>query len=350
MPPLSCAILVAMITAAAPADVESDEPLLVPVLTFSSFAFETNWDFLWEIGEEEESDDEDQDEVPPSRRPTQSGSEFSGENVSLTDNVVQDCSTLRRSATVASMPRRQASRLGAQQAGEQDDQEPPQQFDLGCQVFDGTGLWLAPDGIECNYADADVDGVCSAGFCVGKLDLSSTLSYYATDEPTNMLIQPTIPSEGTAERERVDSEIKLTLAKLLTAAFASSKLSLGRTESPGGGVEEDDELQALPAASMCDIAITGIDSTGLSGQAPAVFYATVDYTITVGPSETDHDVVAEALAAAAAAIKNPRLSGFTSDALTVTLGADTAEVHRSTLGQSADFGFTLSSGNVERRD
>ena len=281
---------------------------------------------------------------------THSGSEFSGENVSIDNapHVVEDC-TRRPSATVVRIPRRQGA-----QATKQDDEESAQQFDLGCQVFDGTGLWLAPDGTECDYASAAeggpaVDGECSSGFCVGNLHLSSALTYSTTDEPTNMLIAPTLPLEGTADRERVDGEVKISLAKLLTAAFSKLSLAASPPTGGGGGVEEDD-LPALPAVSACDITITGIDSVGLSGDMPPLFYAMVDYTITVGPADgkTDHHRVAEALAAATAAIANPRTAGLPDDALAVNLRPDMAGVPQSMypFAQFEDFGFALTGGTT----
>lgn len=83
--------------------------------------------------------------------------------------------------------------------------------DLGCQVFDGTGVWTAPDDIECG----DADGICSSGVCVDKIRVASSVTFAATSEPTNMLIVPTIPQSGSNERVHLENELADMLIRLL---------------------------------------------------------------------------------------------------------------------------------------
>jgi hypothetical protein len=212
----------------------------------------------------------------------------------------EDCTLLRATLSTAG---------SASVAETQDGSSVGTAPDLGCQVFDGTGVWLAPDGTECGGA---ATGVCSAGVCVGEMQLASTLTFAATSEPTNMLLAPAVPPEGSSERQLLESEIEEALSGLLTRAVS--------------GLQVNCSSEQLPPIGVSSVEITSIDGSSMEGSYPPVFYVSADYSVSTGAlmavANHESERNAEILASVGAALGAPRQQAGGSDALRVTLDGD----------------------------
>lgn len=147
----------------------------------------------------------------------------------------------------------------------------PRTGDLGCQVFDGTGVWTAPDGIECGEAD----GVCSSGVCVDKIRVASSVTFVATAEPTNMLIAPTVPQIGSNERVGLENELADMLIRLLRWAVEGVQPNITSTNGQ------------LTNITATDLEITSIDATSMEATSPPVFYVAAEYYVTTGVVTSD---------------------------------------------------------------
>jgi hypothetical protein len=165
---------------------------------------------------------------------------------------------------------------------------------LGCQVFDGTGVRVAPDGIECG----DMGGVCSSGFCMDKMQLASSFTFVAASEPTNMLVTPAVPPSGSSERARLEKELTVLLTRVLSWSVSGLQVNYSSTSG-----------QLTPINAM-GLEITAVDATSMEASSPPVFYVSAEYDVTTGPvcpvDAHDCDPREMILATIAAAVATPR--------------------------------------------
>eukprot|EP01043_Picozoa_sp_COSAG02_P055452 COSAG02_NODE_6428_length_3576_cov_1.563129_2_plen_431_part_00 len=166
--------------------------------------------------------------------------------------------------------------------------------DLGCQAFDGTGLWVAPDGIECG----EMGGVCSSGFCVGKMQLAASFTFVAASEPTNMLIAPAVPPSGSIERARLEKELTDLLSRVLSWSVRGLRTNFTSTTGQ------------LPSITTIGLEITAVDATSMEASSPPVFYVSAEFDVITGPvcpvDAEDCDRREMIVAAIAAAVATPR--------------------------------------------